>query len=90
MYVKKTISVLLMMIILLPGCYEPASVENKDVFFGIDIESKDVPMFTLITENNTEFNITEFEGKVVVIYFVFTRCPDVCPVVVNSLSLIHI
>jgi len=86
MYVKKIISILLILVILLPGCYEPASVENKDVFFGIDIESKDVPMFTLINETNTEFNITEFKGKVVVISFVFTRCPDVCPVVVQSLK----
>jgi len=86
MFEKKLISIVLIVTLLLPGCYEAAIEENKDVFFGIDIESKDVPMFTLITENNTEFNITEFEGKVVVISFVFTRCPDVCPVVVQSLK----
>jgi len=86
MFEKKLISIVLIVTLLLPGCYEAAIEENKDVFFGIDIESKEVPMFTLITENNTEFNITEFEGKVVVISFVFTRCPDVCPVVVQSLK----
>ena len=86
MFKNKFISILLISVLLLPGCYEPAVEKNKDVFFGIDIDSKDVPMFTLITENNTEFNLTEYKGKVVVISFVFTRCPDVCPVVVQSLK----
>ena len=39
-----------------------------------------------ITENGTQFNLSEYEGKVVVISFLFTRCPDVCPVVVQSLK----
>ena len=86
MYLYIFLSVFLISLILLPGCYEPAVEQNKDVFYGIDIDSKDVPMFTLITENGTEFNLSEYEGKVVVISFLFTRCPDVCPVVVQSLK----
>ncbi|MBJ24424.1 MAG: hypothetical protein CMB64_07125 [Euryarchaeota archaeon] len=83
---KKYISILIITLFLLPGCFQGAVEENKDVFFGIDIESKDVPIFTLINENKTEFNLSEYEGKVVVVSFVFTRCPDVCPVVVQSLK----
>ena len=83
---KKYITILIITLFLLPGCFQGAVEENKDIFFGIDIESKDVPIFTLINENKTEFNLSEFEGKVVVISFVFTRCPDVCPVVVQSLK----
>jgi protein SCO1/2 len=86
MYKTKFTSIILISFFLLPGCFEAPIEEDNDVFFGIDIDSKDVPMFTLINENSTEFNLTEFEGKVVVISFVFTRCPDVCPVVVQSLK----
>lgn len=86
MNINKILSIFLMLLILLPGCYEPAAEKNADEFYGIDIDSKDVPMFTLITENGTQFNLSEYEGKVVVISFLFTRCPDVCPVVVQSLK----
>ena len=67
MKVNKILSVFLMLMMFLPGCYEPVSEKNTDEFYGIDIDSKDVPMFTLITENGTEFNLSEYEGKVVVI-----------------------
>tara|TARA_B110000438_G_scaffold274690_1_gene295051 strand:+ start:223 stop:900 length:678 start_codon:yes stop_codon:yes gene_type:complete len=86
MYKKKLISILLISFLLLPGCFESAVEKDTDVFFGIDIDSKEVPMFTLITTDYSEFNLTEYEGKVVVISFLFTRCPDVCPVVVQSLK----
>tara|TARA_B100001115_G_C15847488_1_gene427860 strand:+ start:37 stop:711 length:675 start_codon:yes stop_codon:yes gene_type:complete len=82
---KKYFSILLISI-LMSGCFQGAIEEDVDVFYGIDIDNKEVPIFTLITENNSEFNLSEYEGKVVVISFLFTRCPDVCPVVVQSLK----
>ena len=70
MYGKKSISIFLILFLILPGCYESAE-ENTVIFYGIDIDNKSVPMFTLITENETEFNLNEYDGKVVVISFVF-------------------
>ena len=78
------IAVLLALLLMLPGCLSNVS-ESEDVFNGRDINYKPVPMFTLIDESGEEFNLSDYEGKVVVISFVFTRCPDVCPVVVQSL-----
>jgi protein SCO1 len=35
--------------------------------------------FTLRTTKNTEVSLSSFEGKVVLLYFGFTYCPDMCP-----------
>ena len=53
MYGKKMISIFLILFLVLPGCYEPKEEKDTDVFYGIDIDHKSVPMFTLINENST-------------------------------------
>jgi len=35
--------------------------------------------FTLRTTKNQEVSLSSFEGKVVLLYFGFTHCPDMCP-----------
>ena len=46
--------------------------------------------FELMDTDGVPVNITDYQGKVVVITFLFTRCPDVCPVVAANLNLISI
>ena len=41
--------------------------------------------FTLQPEGGKSISLSDFKGKVVVIYFGFTSCPDVCP---TSLAII--
>ena len=40
-----------------------------------------VPSFSLIDQNGKTVSLSDFEGKVVVVDFIYTRCPlpDVCP-----------
>ena len=41
--------------------------------------------FTLIDQDNESWSLSDAEGKVVVLTFIFTRCPDVCLAVTASM-----
>ncbi|MEQ1704688.1 MAG: SCO family protein [Rickettsiales bacterium] len=36
--------------------------------------------FTLINQDNKQVNDTDFRGKIMLVFFGFTSCPDICPV----------
>ena len=69
-----------------PGCLSSGAA---DVFYGDDIDPpRAVDQFVLIDENGEYFSMSEFDGKVVVVTFLFTRCPDICPVVSANLAFV--
>ena len=63
--------------------------EEKDIFYGDDINPP-IPAqdFNLIDGNGEYYQLSQLEGKVIVIAFLFTRCPDVCPIVSANLEFI--
>lgn len=57
-----------------------ACSENKPAFTGIDITGADYATgFSLVDHNGQPRTLADFKGKVVVLFFGFTQCPDVCP-----------
>jgi protein SCO1 len=46
------------------------------------------PRFNLVDGNHVERSPADFRGKVSIVYFGFTQCPDVCPSELFKLSLI--
>lgn len=49
-------------------------------FHGTLLQSPDPAAdFTLISMNNQQVSLSDFQGKVVLLYFGYTYCPDVCP-----------
>jgi cytochrome oxidase Cu insertion factor (SCO1/SenC/PrrC family) len=68
------------------GC---TSSGQSDIFYGEDI-APPIPVddFELIDENGLNITMSQFQGKVVVVTFLFTRCPDICPVVSANLAFI--
>lgn len=56
---------------------------------GIQLSSASVGNFTLIDHNNSEYKLSDATEEIVVISFLFTRCPDVCPVISQNLKLVH-
>ena len=81
---NRALGLILAMSLMLAGCM--GGVE-EDVFYGEDI-SPPVPVtdFILTDENGDYFSLSEYEGKVVVVTFLFTRCPDICPIVSANLD----
>ena len=53
---------------------------DKPKFNAIDITGADYAKgFTLIDHNGQSRGLSDFKGKVVVLFFGYTQCPDVCP-----------
>jgi protein SCO1/2 len=67
------------------GCFD-----NKPSFVSIDVTGADYARdFKLPDANGQERSITDFAGKVVVVFFGYTQCPDVCPTTMNELAEIR-
>ena len=66
-----------------------ASVPLASAYKGHQLSRAEVVDFTLIDQDNSNFTFSQSLSDVHVIAFVFTRCPDVCPVITQSLKLVQ-
>lgn len=56
-------------------------------FSGIDITGADYATgFSLTDHNGQARTLADFKGKVVVIFFGYTQCPDVCPTSMTEMA----
>ena len=83
---QRLIAILLTASVLIAGCLGEG---GSDVFHGDDI-TPPVPVedFVLMDENGQYYSFSQLEGKVIVVAFLFTRCPDICPIVSANLDFI--
>lgn len=58
---------------LLPGC------DTGETLRGTILPEMPLVNFTLTDQNGEPFTLTDQKGKVVLLFFGFTYCPDVCP-----------
>jgi len=71
--------------LLTAGCL----AEEKSPFYGEEIKpAVGVEDFILLDENGEPYALSQLEGKVIVIAFLFTRCPDICPIVSANLHYV--
>ncbi len=67
---------------LLAGCQpQQPGFESTDIT-GADFGKA----FTLTDHNGRKRSLTDFRGQVVVVFFGFTHCPDVCPTTLAELA----
>lgn len=60
---------------------------DKPKFNAIDITGADYAKgFTLTDHYGQSRSLSDFKGKVVVLFFGYTQCPDVCPTSMNELA----
>jgi protein SCO1 len=58
-------------------------------FKGATVEPPDVAVdFTLIDQNSNAFRLADQRGKVVVIFFGYTNCPDICPATMSDMQVV--
>ncbi len=66
---------------MLGGCSTPY------IYKGTVIDpAKPAPDFTLVDQNGQPFTLSEQRGNVVLLFFGFTTCPDVCPTTLADLA----
>jgi protein SCO1/2 len=71
------------------GIIAACSSEQKPQFQSIDLTGADYAKdFSLVDQNGQLRSIKDFAGKVVVVFFGFTQCPDVCPTSMAELAQI--
>jgi protein SCO1/2 len=66
-----------------------ACSSGKPRFHGIDITGADyAKAFQLTDFNGQPRTLADFKGKVVVLFFGYTQCPDVCPTTMSEMLLV--
>ena len=61
--------------------------ESAVEFRGVNITGADYARdFSLTDHNGQRRSIKDFQGKVVIVFFGFTQCPDVCPTSMQELA----
>lgn len=60
-------------------------VPTANAYKGYQLSRGPVDDFTLTSQDNELMNLTDFRGDVVIVAFIFTKCPDVCPIITQLL-----
>ncbi len=72
-------------VLALTACEKPQS--PKVPFANTDITGLDYAKgFALTDHNGQPRTLADFKGKVVVVFFGYTQCPDVCPTTLSELA----
>ncbi len=80
---RKTLALFLLLALPLTACGGPS-------FRGSVLdEPVDVPDWTLTDENGDQFRLSDQRGNVVLLFFGYTSCPDVCPTTLATWRKIH-
>ena len=83
---KGVFSIILTSLLTLSGCIGSVDSQVHD-FKGANIDPPvEFRTFELMDSNAEPFNSTNLEGQVLVIAFLFTNCPDICPIISSNLN----
>ncbi len=79
----KSLMVILSVLVFL-GCQKSnPSVEKKEAsLYNYKLGGD----FTLTNQNGKEFRLNEHRGKIILLFFGYTLCPDICPATVTKLT----
>ena len=70
---------------MLAGCSQTAAS-----FMGTELTAREpAPEFTLLDQFGEETSLRDQRGKVVALTFLYTNCPDICPLTAHSLGKAH-
>jgi cytochrome oxidase Cu insertion factor (SCO1/SenC/PrrC family) len=85
---SRTVALLFSLILLLPGCL--GSGEGGVELLGIEYKDpREAPDFTLINQDGESVSLDDYDGKVVVVAFIYTSCPDICLIISANLHYVH-
>jgi protein SCO1/2 len=83
----RTLLALLALSLALVACGDKGASASKVVFANTDITGLDYGKgFSLTDHTGTPRTLADFKGKVVLVFFGFTQCPDVCPTTLTEMA----
>ncbi len=71
----------LLVLLLLSACASPSPLK------GTDLGTQPAPEFNLPDQTGSAVSLAAFRGKVVVLTFLYTHCPDECPLIASKLRV---
>ena len=73
--------------LLLPLLFTAAAgATDQSLIAGVFSPPRQAPDFSLSGSNGSELKLQSYRGRVVVLAFGFTSCPDVCPITLATLA----
>ena len=60
-------------------------VKSKADFYG-NIYEREAPGFTLTDHNGSRVSLSDYDDKVVLIFFGYANCPDICPMTMSAVN----
>ena len=85
---RQITALVMVLCLMLPGCTAPVE-DEIDLFYGQDLPlddpEYDLDEFSLMNFDGNMTNLSDFDDQVLVVSFVYSRCPDVCPIVSANL-----
>ncbi len=79
---------ILLLSVSLAGCDNVATT-SQPPFSGIDITGADYGKALKLTDHTGKSrSLDDFKGKVVLVFFGFTHCPEVCPTTLHELATV--
>lgn len=62
------------------------SWSSSQRFIGTDLQLDSAPGFTLVNQDGRHVSLSDFRGKPVVLTFLYSHCPDTCPLIARKLG----
>ena len=82
-----TLLIAIALLITLDGC---GNRQAEDEFNGTVLKSTEPsPQFNLTNQLGQPVTLKSLQGRVVVLTFLYTYCPDVCPIITTQLKDVH-
>jgi protein SCO1 len=66
-----------------------SACSGEPELIGTDMESQPAPPFTLTDHRGETVTLEDLHGKAVAMTFIFTNCPDVCPLLINRMNMAY-
>jgi len=63
----------------------PSTPIDSSGLLGTDLGGVAAPDFHLIDQNGKQISLAQFKGEPVILTFLYTHCPDVCPLTASKL-----
>ena len=64
-------------------------VPSTTAYKGYQLSRGPISDFSLIDQDGETVNLNRSSGEIIVVAFIFTRCPDVCPVITQALRSVQ-
>jgi protein SCO1 len=73
---------------MLRGPISGTSTTNQSGLQGTDLGGTSAPDFTLTDQFGRPVSLSQFKGKPVILTFLYTHCPNVCPLTADKLHIV--